>query len=113
MHAYQIEQHGGSVALLDVGLLESAIAMPRQSFGNQYVHEDLAAMAAAYLFHITKNHSFEDGNKRTGVHTALVFLELNGFPIDITDDEVEMLGIGISTDQLSKQQAVEFFQKHL
>ena len=79
VHAYQIEQHGGSVALLDVGLLESAIAMPRQSFGNQYVHEDLAAMAAAYLFHITKNHSFEDGNKRTGVHTALVFLDTQRF----------------------------------
>lgn len=113
IHAYQIEEHGGSAALLNMDLLESALAMPRQSFGDQYAHADLAGMAAAYLFHIVKNHAFEDGNKRAGVHASLIFLDLNGFPLDITDDDVVSLGIGIATGEMSKEGAAGFFRKHL
>jgi death-on-curing protein len=66
IHAYQIQEFGGSDEILDVGLLESAIAQPRQSFGGAYLHPGLEDMAAAYLFHIVQNHPFADGNKRTG-----------------------------------------------
>ena len=64
LHAYQIKNFGGVEGILDIGLLESAIAMPRQGFGGTYLHPDLASMAAAYLFHIISNHAFQDGNKR-------------------------------------------------
>jgi antitoxin component of MazEF toxin-antitoxin module len=64
----QTAKFGGSAALLDQGRLESAIAQPRQQFASQYLHDNLAAMAAAYTFHIVQNHPFEDGNKRTGTH---------------------------------------------
>lgn len=69
IHAYQAANFGGSDALLDLEKLESAVAQPRQSYAGNYLHEDLAAMAAAYLFHIVPNHPFEDGNKRTGAHS--------------------------------------------
>jgi death-on-curing protein len=52
------------------------------AFGGQYLHEDLFTMAAAYLFHLANNHAFVDGNKRTGLAAALVFLDANGFEID-------------------------------
>jgi death-on-curing protein len=72
-HADQIENFGGAPTIHDIGLLESALAETRQSFGGQYVQKDLLEMAAAYLFHIVQNHPFTDGNKRTGIHAAQVF----------------------------------------
>jgi death-on-curing protein len=78
VHSYQIEQHGGSSAVLDIRGLESALAQPLASFAGSFLHEDLSAMAAAYLFHIVQNHPFEDGNKRTGTHAAITFLGING-----------------------------------
>jgi death-on-curing protein len=67
IHAYQIKHFGGDPAVLDRGLLESAVAQPEQAFGGEYLHADLAAMAAAYLYHLVKNHAFADGNKRPGL----------------------------------------------
>jgi death-on-curing protein len=78
LHARQIAKHGGSAGARDIGLLESALAQPKQSFGDQYVHDDLAAMTAAYVYHIVKNHPSVDGNKRTGAYARLFFLEING-----------------------------------
>ena len=56
--------------------------MPRASFGGEFLHRDLYEMTAAHAFHLRQNHPFVDGNKRTGLASALVFLELNGIPID-------------------------------
>ncbi|HSM93531.1 MAG TPA: type II toxin-antitoxin system death-on-curing family toxin [Anaeromyxobacteraceae bacterium] len=82
IHEEQLARYGGSAGLRDQGLLESAIAMPQATFGGAFVHEDLFAMAAAYAFHIAENQPFLDGNKRTGVLSAVVFLELNGFIVE-------------------------------
>jgi death-on-curing protein len=82
IHAAQIAEHGGDPGLRDEGLLDSALTQPMAAFGGQYLHEDLFTMAAAYLFHLANNHAFVDGNKRTGLAAALVFLDANGFEID-------------------------------
>lgn len=62
IHAETIAIEGGSAGIRDKALLDSAMAMPKQQFGGHYLHEDLAAMAAAYLYHLCANHSFVDGN---------------------------------------------------
>lgn len=81
IHEEQLATYGGAAGIRDVGLLESAVAMPRASAGGELAHEDVFAMAAAYAFHIAQNQPFIDGNKRTGLLAALVFLDLNGIPI--------------------------------
>ena len=68
---------GGASGIRDHGLLESAVMMPRQQFGGEYLHADLPGMAAAYVFHISQNQPFYDGNKRTAALAALVFLDVN------------------------------------
>ena len=78
IHRDQIERYGGSEGIRDMDLLKSAIAMPAAGFGGCYVHADLCEMAAAYLFHIVRNHPFVDGNKRIGAALFLWFLEKNG-----------------------------------
>jgi death-on-curing protein len=81
IHEEQLATYGGAAGIRDVGLLESAVAMPRASAGGEHAHEDIFAMAAAYAFHVAQNQPFIDGNKRTGLLAAIVFLDLNGVAI--------------------------------
>jgi death-on-curing protein len=111
IHSYQIKEHGGSGEILDMGSLESAIAQPRQGFGGSYLHSDLAHMAAAYLFHIVQNHAFEDGNKRTGTHAALIFLAMNGYDLGELPEEAEALVYGVATSEKTKEDVADFFRK--
>ena len=78
IHAEVLSAHGGSPGVRDHGLLESAIAAPRASFGGESLLKDVVEIAAAYLFHLCRNHPFVDGNKRTALAAALVFLHANG-----------------------------------
>jgi death-on-curing protein len=75
IHEQQLELYGGQAGVRDQGLLESAIGMPRQTFGGDFVHEDHFSMAAAYAFHIGENQPFIDGNKRTALEACLTFLD--------------------------------------
>lgn len=89
IHVNTIEREGGKPGVRDRGLLESALAMPRQQFGGNYLHEDLPAMAAAYLYHIAQNHPFIDGNKRVAVMVAYVFLDNNGIELTVPQKQLE------------------------
>jgi death-on-curing protein len=109
-HAQQIKRHGGSDGIRDVGLLESAIAQPECKFGGEYLHADIFEIAAAYLFHLVKNHPLIDGNKRIGLEAALVFLEINGHSIDASDEELVELVLQTVVGKLSKPQIAEFFR---
>lgn len=112
IHARVTAEFGGEPSLRDRGLLESAVAMPAARFGGEHLHRDLPAMAAAYLFHLCRNHPFVDGNKRTALVAAEVFLELNGYELAATDDELERLTLGLADGSVSKEQAVAFFAEH-
>lgn len=94
IHADQISRYGGAEGLRDINLLSSAIAMPYSSFSRKFLHTTLIDMAAAYAFHISQNHPFIDGNKRTALASALLFLELNG--ITISDPSAKLYGAMIS-----------------
>jgi death-on-curing protein len=102
IHATQLEVHGGSPGLRDRGLLESAVAQPQASFGGEFAHPGLFAMAAAYLFHIVSNHPFVDGNKRTGLLAGLVFLDLNGITVDHPSEALYELTMSVAEGRLQK-----------
>ena len=108
----QVERFGGSVGVRDMGLLESALAMPQASFGGQFLHGDLFEMAAAYLFHIVQNHPFIDANKRTAFVVAASFLVLNGRELTATNDAVVDLTLSVARGKTSKSAVAEFFRKH-
>ena len=102
LHARQIEAFGGTLGIRDRGLLESALAMPSATFGGQFVHEGIFSMAAAYAFHIAENQPFFDGNKRTGLGAALVFLRLNGFHVVDPEEALYDAMIAIAERRLDK-----------
>ena len=112
-HAHQIARYGGTEGTRDLGLLESAIAQPRAGVGDQYHHPDIAAMAGAYLFHIIKNHPFVDGNKRSGLEAALLFLDLNGVRLPVGHDELYALVIGVADSSIEKDDAASFLRPRI
>jgi death-on-curing protein len=77
--------------------------MPAATFGGNYLHSDLFEMAAAYAFHIAENQPFVDGNKRTGLNAALVFLDLNGWLVSDPDLELYDAMISLSAHSLDKR----------
>lgn len=112
IHRDQIERYGGDPGLRDLGLLQSAMAMPAAGFGGCYLHTNLFEMAAAYLFHITQNHPFIDGNKRTGAVASLVFLSLNDVEIEANEGEFERIVVGVAEGKIDKASVAEFFRKN-
>lgn len=81
MHQLVITRFGGDPGIRDHGLLDSALAQPQQGFSSQSAHAFPFGMAAAYAFHIAKNHPFVDGNKRVALMCAGCFLFLNGWEL--------------------------------
>jgi death-on-curing protein len=112
LHAEQIRLFGGSSGVRDVGLLQSAMGSVEATFGGVFLHETIYEMAAAYLYGICKNHPFLDGNKRTAVGAALVFLDTNGIEVDADEDEFYDLVIGVAEGRVSKSAVAVFFQEH-
>ncbi|MFW6181979.1 MAG: type II toxin-antitoxin system death-on-curing family toxin [Spirochaetota bacterium] len=112
IHSDQIERYGGRAGLRDLGLLQSALAMPAAGFGGRYLHSDLYEMAAAYLFHIAQNHPFVDGNKRTGVVAAIVFLSLNGIELEADEAKLEKLVLDVTQAKAGKDTGADFFRNN-
>jgi death-on-curing protein len=112
IHAHQVDRYGGALGIRDAKLLDSALAMPRATFDGEFLHATIFEKAAAYLFHLVKNHPFVDGNKRLGLATALVFLRLNGIHIRATDDELVELVLGVAAGRRSKADVAVFLREH-
>jgi len=110
LHQNTLEQEGGADGILNHGMLDSAVAMPRQQFGGAYLHRDLAAMASAYLFHINLNHAFNDGNKRVSVLAATTFLIVNGHRLDADPDELEKITFEVAEGKLSKPDLMDWMR---
>lgn len=112
IHRDQVDRYGGDDGLRDIGLLESAVAAPRAMFAGRLLHENLFQIAAAYLFHIVRNHPFVDGNKRTGAAAALVFLDLNGVEIEVGDDDLVECVLAVAQGEREKAAVAEFLRRH-
>lgn len=88
LHSDLIREFGGTEGIRDEGLLESALAVPFQTFDGEQAYPSLQAKAARLGFGLVSNHPFVDGNKRTGAHVMLVFLALNGVELRYEQQEL-------------------------
>jgi death on curing protein len=110
LHAEQLRLHGGAAGIRDEGMLESALARPLQK--EAYGEPDLAALAAAYLFGIVKNHPFVDGNKRTGFASADLFLFFNGLSVEAKQEDVIQFVLMVAAGEIDEDGAAAFFRDH-
>src|SRR5690349_2466454 len=112
LHQQSIVRFCGSAGIRDEGLLEAALAMPLAGFGGSYFHATLFDKAAAYLYHVVKNHPFIDGNKRTGFACADVFLRINGYRLKANSrTELYQLVLQVASGpELSKQEIAKVLE---
>ncbi|MBN1497886.1 MAG: type II toxin-antitoxin system death-on-curing family toxin [Spirochaetes bacterium] len=111
IHKDQIRLYGGPAGIRDINLLTSALALPKSTFNGEYLHRNIFEMAAAYAWHICRNHPFIDGNKRTALVTALVFLEFNDIEINDPRGLLYDAMINISKGEVGKKQIEVIFRK--
>jgi death-on-curing protein len=111
-HAQQIAVFGGGDGVRDVGLLESALARPRNLFVYSEKTVTMAGLAAAYAFGVSRNHPFVDGNKRTAMQTAFVFLEFNGVRMTASQEEACLTFLKLAAGEVTDSELAGWFAKH-
>jgi death-on-curing protein len=111
MHSELLREHGGAPGIRDGGedLIESALARPRNRFAYEPT-SDLADLAAAYLFALTKNHGYVDGNKRIGFAAAATFLLLNGLRMTASEADAYDVVIGLVEGRLSEEEIAQWLR---
>jgi death-on-curing protein len=112
IHQDQVARYGGDPGIRDMGLIKSALGMPPATFSGEFLHTDIYEMAAAYLFHLVKNHPFEDGNKRVGAVAAVIFLALSGYDFDAPEDDFTEIVISVARGETSKAEVAVFIRRY-
>lgn len=111
IHYSLIEETGGSHGIRDLALFQSAVARPLAAFGGNDLYPDLFTKAAALMHSIIKNHPFVDGNKRTGITAASIFLMHNGFQITASNKELERFTVKIASTNTDIEEIAKWFKK--
>lgn len=110
IHEQQIEAYGGVHGIRDTAGLESAVATPQATFGGEFLHRSIPAMAAAYLYHLCQNHPFLDGNKRTGANAAITFLIMNEWDPCFEEEEFVLLVLSVASGETLKPDLIRSFE---
>ena len=110
IHDMQLAEHGGGAGLRDGNLLESALAKPENL--TAYGNPDAAALAAAYGYGISRNHAFIDGNKRTGLVAAELFLQLNGWRLVVDDEDCVLTMLAVATGDITEEAFASWLRLH-
>ena len=100
-HERLLAEHGGAPGLLDEGLLDAALCCPMNQLA--YEQADIFRLAAAYAYALTQNHPFVDGNKRVALTVAGVFLELNGYRLDASEQDAANATLALSTRTMNER----------
>lgn len=112
IHEAVIEQFGGLTGIRDIELLRSAIEQPQAKMFGDFLHPSIFDKAAAYLFHLCKNHAFLDGNKRTSLSCALLFLQSNGYSFHGNHHELVEFVVTVANSNSTKFDIAHFFETH-
>lgn len=112
IHDLAIKRYGGSSGLRDIGLLESAIYTPQASFGGRDLYPSIFEKGAALLQSLLKNHPFVEGNKRTALSSAAIFLKLNGYSLINRHKEEVEVAIKVDKQNLDVEEISNWLKSH-
>ncbi len=112
MHKQLVEQTGGSDKVLDYALLDSALENPFQTFDGKELYPTIQEKAARLGYGLIKNHCMEDGNKRIGTHSMLVFLALNGIELQYTQKELYEIILDIAASKKEYEDLLQWVMDH-
>ena len=111
VHDEQLSEHGGQSGVRDLGLLESALARPQNQYA--YGETSIARLAASYAFGLSRNHPFLDGNKRTSLVVAELFLALNGLELAASDAECVTTFLALAAGDLTEEELAGWIGSHV
>ena len=112
IHARLIETTGGEHGVRDLGLLQSAVFRPQATFNGVELYDDLFHKAAALMISLAQNHPFVDGNKRTAITAAALFLRQNGWQLVTSNKEMEQFALKVANEGLDVEACAEWFQRY-
>ena len=112
LHSQLIQETGGIDGVRDIGLLESAVNAPLQSFDGIDMYPSVQQKAARLGFGLIKNHAFIDGNKRIGAHAMLVFLALNRISLNYTQEELIQIILQVAAGEADFQALLAWVIEH-
>lgn len=110
IHDDQIQEHGGTLGIINSGLLSSALARPKHLY--TYQNTNLIQLASAYGYGIVQNHPFAHGNKRTAFQVMFVFLRVNGIILDAPEPEVVMIMTDLAEEKMTESQLVKWLETY-
>lgn len=110
VHEEQLREHGGLPGIKDENAFEAALARPINK--DAYEQADIFQLAAAYLFGLTRNHPFSDGNKRTGWIAAYAFLRLHGYQITASNVEAVVFVLSVAAGEINEEGIASFLRDH-
>ena len=111
-HDLELAAHGGSTGIRDQGLLESALARPKNIWAFAVSPPSLPRLAAAYAFGISSNHPFVDGNKRTALVMSFAFLDVNGLEVTASQEDAFLTILGLAAGEISEDQVTSWFERN-
>lgn len=112
IHGELIRETGGLDGVRDVGLLESAVLAPLQTFDDEALYPSMQQKAARLCIGLIQNHPFVDGNKRIGIHAMLVFLNLNGVELAYTQEEITSVGLALANNKMDESGLLKWIISH-
>ncbi|MBP1657264.1 MAG: death-on-curing family protein [Bacteroidetes bacterium] len=112
MHADLIKRYGGTPGIRDRGLLASALAQPRMTVEKKFLHRSIFDKAAAYGFHVCRNHPFVDGNKRIAFVLMDIFLQQNSWNLEASEEEAYEVMIQLASGDLNKAGLATWLKAH-
>lgn len=113
-HQRELENHGGIAGVRDQGMLESALARPKNLWAYSGENKpDAASLAAAYAFGIARNHPFLDGNKRTALVAARTFLLRSGFQLEATNEEKANAILQLAAGEIAEEAFASWLRERL
>jgi death-on-curing protein len=113
LHRRVLQATGGASGIRDVGVLASAIAQPKATFGSADLYPTLFEKAAALCFSLVQGHPFVDGNKRVGHAAMETFLVLNGTEMDAPVDDQERLMLDLAAGRIGRAHLTDWLRQHL
>jgi death-on-curing protein len=112
IHSMQIAEHGGKDGVLSEGALDASLANPKHYFFYTEPKPDIPAIASRYAHSITANHPFCDGNKRTAAVACELFLELNGYELDASDEDAYAMYIRLASSEIGADEFAQWLRRH-
>ena len=112
VHYRLISETGGEHGVRDLGLLESAVARPRATFDQQELYPDVFEKASALLESLIQNHPFVDGNKRTGIACAVLFLQQNGISFSAKNADLAKFTLRVASSKTGRSEITKWLRNH-